>query len=88
MDFLFFFGLEIFEILWQVSGKKFKNFDHRDLKQSLGPRRCHVQNLEKNLGITAQFGNFTKNKAASEHLLCCCISLFRLLRQNTTGWVA
>lgn len=32
----------------------------------VGTQRGHLQNLEENLGITAQFGNFTKNGAVSK----------------------
>lgn len=32
----------------------------------VGTQRDHVQNLEENLDITAQFGNFPKNKAVSK----------------------
>ena len=48
----------------------------------VGTQRSHVQNLEENLGITAQFGNFTKTEVSKIVAV-----LAQAAKQNTTDWV-
>ena len=65
-----------------------KNFDYRvpPPKKMVGTQKGHMSNLEENLGMTAQFGNFTKNETVSK--TAAILSQLRLPGQNIMDWVA